>query len=316
MNAMSASLKTKIIITAILLFIFNPIWIYANKSSSASSVAKNQQNKIAAELNNEITKELTTVNSSAISNTSTTIPPAKTQISLPNQTTAHQIIVIIDPGHGGKDPGAVGKNKTKEKTVVLAIAKNLQRELNQQPNIKAILTRNSDYFIPLRQRLKIARKFHGDLFVSIHADAYMNNYAHGASVYALSLRGATSEAARFLAQKENESELGQVIADKNQVLQSVLVDLTQKASITTSLDIGYMIINELSNFTALHHDVVEQAAFVVLKEPDVPSLLIETGFISNPEEEMKLRDKQYQQKIAMVLSSGIENYFAKHPASF
>lgn len=307
MNVALILKKIKFIIPIVLLFVFSSAWTNTNKSLSTST-AKNKQQTIASEINSEITQELSIQNNVNVT--------AKPQISLPNQTNTRPIIIILDPGHGGKDPGAVGQHKTKEKTVVLAIAKYLQQELNKQPNTKAILTRNSDYFIPLRQRLKIARNFHGDIFLSIHADAYMDNYAQGASIYALSLRGATSEAARFLAKKENESELGHVIANKNPVLQSVLVDLTQTASISASLDMGYTIIHELAKFSKLHHEAVEQAAFVVLKEPDIPSLLVETGFISNSKEEIKLRDKQYQIKIARALAAGIKDYFTKHPLSF
>lgn len=295
--------KNKIFISAIaLLFLSNHVWAATKKNTLTS-----KQQAIATEINSEVNKEL-----SIQDNKNALVKP---QITVSNQPKTRPIIIIIDPGHGGKDPGAVGIHNTKEKNVVLAIAKDLQQKLNSQPNTKAVLTRNGDYFIPLRTRLKIARQYHGDLFISIHADAYMNTYAQGASVYALSLRGATSEAARFLAKKENESELGHVIANKNPVLQSVLVDLTQTASITASLDVGYTVIHELAKLTKLHHDVVEQAAFVVLKEPDIPSLLVETGFISNASEELKLCNIQYQEKIAAALSSGIEDYFANHPIS-
>lgn len=301
MNVMLLLLKKYrlFIFTIILFLLSSSIWANTKKASLTS-----KQQTIAAEINTEIDQELATQNNKTVT--------SKPQISVTNQAKIRPIVIVIDPGHGGKDPGAVGIHKTKEKNVVLAIAKDLQQELNKQPNTKAILTRNSDYFIPLRTRLKIARNYHADMFISIHADAYMNTYAQGASIYALSLRGATSEAARFLAKKENESELGHVIANKNPVLQSVLVDLTQTASISASLDMGYTIIPEFAKFTKLHHNVVEQAAFVVLKEPDIPSLLIETGFISNTEEEKKLATTPYQEKIAHALSNGIEDYFDKH----
>ncbi len=185
--------------------------------------------------------------------------------------------------------------------------------LNTQYGFKAELTRNGDYFIPLRKRLSIARSDHSDMFIAIHADAYKDHYAQGASVFALSLQGATSEAARWLAQKENESELGHVLADKNETLRSILINLTQTTSIATSLKIGDKIIQQLGKVTKLHRDFVEQAAFVVLKEPDVPSLLVETGFLSNAQEELKLRNPAYQQKIAQTLMLGIKDYFNQHP---
>jgi N-acetylmuramoyl-L-alanine amidase len=230
-----------------------------------------------------------------------------------NNKKLRNVIIIIDPGHGGKDPGATGQRGTHEKNVVLAISKDLQKLINKQYGFKAELTRNGDYFISLRQRLNIERRDHADMFIAIHADAYKNHYAQGASVFALSQRGATSEAARWLAQKENESELGHVLANKSSTLRSVLIDLAQTASITTSLTIGDSIVKQLSKVTKLHHDFVEQAAFVVLKEPDVPSLLVETGFISNAQEELKLRNPQYQQKIAHALMFGITEYFKEHP---
>lgn len=221
------------------------------------------------------------------------------------------IVVVIDPGHGGKDPGAIGYRGTKEKNVVLAIAKDLQRDLNAQKGFHAELTRSGDYFIPLRGRLRILRHDHGDMFIAIHADAYLNHTAHGASVFALSQHGATTEAARWLARKENESELGHVLTDKSHVLKSVLIDLAQTASITSSLAVGDDIIHKLARVTDLHHGFVEQAAFVVLKEPEVPSLLVETGFLSNPKEELKLRNSHYQHRIAYALMQGIIGYYKK-----
>lgn len=224
------------------------------------------------------------------------------------------VIIVIDPGHGGKDPGAIGARGTKEKNVVLSIAKDLQQDLNQHFGIKTVLTRKGDYFIPLRQRLSIARRYHGDMFIAIHADAYRDHYAQGTSVFALSLRGASSEAARWLARKENESELGHVLADKHdKTLRSVLIDLVQTASITASLGIGDSIIQQLKKVAKLHQGFVEQAAFVVLKEPDIPSLLIETGFLSNKTEEMKLRSPVYRKKIAKALMQGIINYYNRRP---
>ncbi len=239
--------------------------------------------------------------------------PSKPVVTLPTHQKLRNIMIVIDPGHGGKDPGATGERGSHEKTVVLAISKDLQQMLKTQPGFTADLTRNGDYFISLRQRLSIARKDRGDMFVAVHADAYKNRDAHGASVYALSLRGATSEAARWLAQKENESELGSVLADKDQSLKSVLINLAQNASISTSLKIGKVIISQLNKIGTLHHKFVEQAAFVVLKEPDIPSLLVETGFISNAAEEKRLRNPAYQKKMARALMLGIVAYYKQHP---
>lgn len=225
------------------------------------------------------------------------------------------IVIVIDPGHGGKDPGASGKHGAKEKNVVLAIAKKLSAEINREPGFKAILTRRHDRYIGLRQRLNLAHKYKADMFVAIHADAYRNSQAHGASVYALSERGATSEAARWIAQKENESEFvgGLDLGDKDYLVRSVLIDLSQTHAIGVSLQMGSDILNEIGRFTGLHHVKVEQAAFVVLKSPDIPSLLVETGFLSNGQEERKLTNPHYQDKIAAAVKRGIKQYFVIHP---
>jgi N-acetylmuramoyl-L-alanine amidase len=227
----------------------------------------------------------------------------------------HPIMVVIDPGHGGKDPGAIGPGKTREKDVVLAISKLLQQTFKQQPGFNAQLTRYRDVFIPLRQRLAIARRAKADIFIAVHADAtYQNQNAVGASVFALSERGATSEGARWLAQKENESELvNGVIVDKDHLLRSVLLDLSQTHTIAVSLEIGKSILNKLSIITKLHYPQVEQAAFVVLKSPDIPSLLIETGYLSNPIQEKKLNDRMYQQQLANAIVQGVVDYFVQHP---
>lgn len=223
------------------------------------------------------------------------------------------VVVVIDPGHGGKDPGAIGTNGTREKDVTLAVAKALQNLINETKGFRAVLTRNSDFFVPLRERLGIAHSRKADMFISIHADAYKNSTAHGASVFALSQRGATSEAARWLAEKENESELGQAMVDKNALLRSVLIDLAQTAAISSSLEIGGMILQNLKNIAHLHSKHVEQAAFVVLKSPDIPSLLVEVGFLSYGYEESKLRDAEYQNAVAEKLAAGIRSYFIRRP---
>ena len=225
------------------------------------------------------------------------------------------VIVVIDPGHGGKDPGATGVRGTHEKTVVLSISKKLYRMINQQPGFKAYLTRDTDVYLSLRQRLAIARKHKADMFVAIHADAFSNTTAKGASVFALSSKGATSEAARWLAERENQSELigGVDLTDKTHMLQSVLISLSQTATIRSSIEIGNVIISSLKTFAHLHDDDVDQAAFVVLKSPDIPSLLIETGFLSNPQEEQRLRTQSYQNKIAQSIKHGIVSYFQVQP---
>ncbi len=226
------------------------------------------------------------------------------------------IIVVIDPGHGGRDPGAVGPGGAHEKNVVMNIARYVEQNLNRQPGFKAYLTRKGDYYLTLRQRLAIARQYGADMFIAIHADAYYKDRsAYGASVFALSQRGATSEAARWLAKKENESELmgGVDLADKTNLLKSVLINLSQTATIRASLRIGQRIIQSLDDVGRLHHRRVEQAAFVVLKSPDIPSLLVETGFISNPREERNLLNPAYQRRIASAITQGIHSYFIYQP---
>lgn len=248
-------------------------------------------------------------------------PPITTSIPsspLPKKTGTRNIVVAIDPGHGGEDPGAIGSGNRREKNVVLAIAKELQREINQQPGFKAYLTRNSDYFIPLRQRPQIARKLGADLFISIHADAAPKSSAYGASVFAISDRGATSETARWLADTENRSDLiggaGSVSLDgKDQVLAGVLLDLSMTAVMSSSLDVGQKVLDNIGRTTKLHKKRVEQAGFVVLKSPDIPSILVETGFISNPAEAKKLSTKSHQQALARAIKTGVLTYFQKNP---
>lgn len=225
------------------------------------------------------------------------------------------IVVVIDPGHGGKDPGAAGLNGAREKDVVLQISKELYALLKQEPGFTPVLTRDHDFYIPLRKRLAIARKNHADIFIAIHADAYHHSLAAGASVFALSQRGATSEAAKWLAEKENESELGGLgseLADKDEMLRSVLIDLSQTHTIEESLQFGQNLLKHLAVMSRLHHPRVEQAAFVVLKSPDIPSVLVETGFLSNPLEEEKLTDPNYQHRTAQAISDGIKQYFTTH----
>lgn len=225
------------------------------------------------------------------------------------------IIIVIDPGHGGKDPGATGPGGTHEKDIVLSISKLIQKQINAQPGYRALLTRTGDYYLTLRQRLAVARHDKADMFVAIHADTWRNKSARGVSIFALSQKGATSEAARWLATRENASELmgGVDLQDKSHLLKSVLINLSQAATIRSSLEIGQDVMQSVRPFARLHHNRVEQAAFVVLKSPDIPSLLIETGFLSNTIEEQKLRSHRYQAKLANAIKSGICDYFASYP---
>ncbi|WP_133127536.1 N-acetylmuramoyl-L-alanine amidase [Legionella nagasakiensis] len=227
------------------------------------------------------------------------------------------VIIVLDPGHGGKDPGAIGPNRHAEKEVVLAIARKLKDVIDKEPGMRAVLTRTGDYYVGLRERLNIARKHNADVFVSIHADAFINQHSNGVSVFALSQTGATSEAARWLAEKENYSELGGVnlseLDDKNNLVRTVLIDLSQTATISASLQIGASVLQYLDRITNLHHEKVEQARFVVLKSPDIPSVLIETGFISNPREEKNLTSGVYQTRLTQAIFQGIKRYFFEHP---
>jgi N-acetylmuramoyl-L-alanine amidase len=226
------------------------------------------------------------------------------------------ITVVIDPGHGGKDSGAIGPSGIKEKDVVLAIAKQLANMINQQPHMRAVLTRDNDYFISLHDRLVSARRGKADLFVAIHADSYFNKKANGASVYALSQHGATSIAARWLARRDNYSELGGVdlgdLEDQSYLLRSVLIDLAQTNTTQDSMRLGESLLDALDNVTRLHYARVEQAPFMVLKSPDIPSILVETGFISNSKEEKRLADRAYQREIAQALLNGIMRYHKKY----
>ncbi|WP_269531116.1 N-acetylmuramoyl-L-alanine amidase [Chitinimonas sp. BJYL2] len=228
---------------------------------------------------------------------------------------ARLVTVVIDPGHGGEDPGAVGKGGTYEKTVTLAIGKKLKALIDKQPNMRAVLTRDDDYFVPLGQRVAKARKVGADLFVSIHADAFVKPQARGSSVFALSENGATSTAAKWLAQSQNESDLigGVKLDTRDPHLAKVLFDLTQTATINDSLKLGKAMLGELGEINRLHKPHVEQAGFAVLKAPDIPSVLVETAFISNPEEEKKLGDEAYQDKMAEAMLAGFKRYLSKNP---
>jgi len=225
------------------------------------------------------------------------------------------VIVAVDAGHGGEDPGARGKHGTREKDVTLAIAKRLKIAIDKEPNMRAVLVRDGDYFVPLGDRVVKARRVQADLFVSVHADAWVKPDARGSSVFALSERGATSAAARMLAQKENQSDLigGVNFGVRDPVLARTLLDLSQTATINDSLKLGRHVLSELGDVNELHKQSVEQAGFAVLKAPDVPSILVETAFISNPEEEKRLKDGAYQEKMSAAILSGIKRYLAQNP---
>ncbi|MBX2809882.1 MAG: N-acetylmuramoyl-L-alanine amidase [Cellvibrionaceae bacterium] len=228
------------------------------------------------------------------------------------------IIIVVDPGHGGEDPGALGPRREQEKTVVLDIAKLLAKKIARTPGYQAKLTRSGDYYVSLSKRRDFARKQRADLFVSIHADAFKTPQARGASVFALSNRGATSETARFLAKSENAADLiggvGDVrLDDKDRLLAGVLVDLSMSATLGSSLDAGTHVLKQMSSIAHLHKRNVEQAGFLVLKSPDVPSILVETGFISNPSEAKRLSTKAYREKMASSIFSGIRKYFEGNP---
>jgi len=226
------------------------------------------------------------------------------------------VTIALDPGHGGEDPGAVGRGGSLEKNVVLSIARRLKARLEQQANVRVMLTRDGDYFVPLNVRVQKARKVQADLFVSIHADAFVEPTARGSSVFALSEKGASSTAARWLANKENAADLigGINIRSKNQHLASVLLDLSTTAQINDSLKLAKSVLGEIGTINRLHKAKVEQAGFAVLKAPDIPSILVETAFISNPEEEARLSDENYQDQMADALMRGIRKYLLKHPS--
>jgi N-acetylmuramoyl-L-alanine amidase len=239
-----------------------------------------------------------------------TEPPARNELS------TRILIVAVDAGHGGEDPGAHGRRGTHEKNVTLAIARRLKQQIDDTPGMRAVLIRDGDYFIPLGGRVEKARKAHADLFVSIHADAFVKPNARGSSVFALSERGATSASARWLAKKENEADLigGVNLAVKDPYLARTLLDLSQTATINDSMKVAKHVLKELGGINTLHRGFVEQAGFAVLKSPDIPSILVETAFISNPEEESRLGDEDYREQLATAILSGIKRYFSHNPA--
>jgi N-acetylmuramoyl-L-alanine amidase len=225
------------------------------------------------------------------------------------------IVIALDPGHGGEDPGAIGPSGLREKDVVLAIAVLLRDRINANPSMRAMLTRDADFFVPLHERVKKARRVQADLFVSIHADAFMNPDARGASVFALSQSGASSSAARWMANRENAADLvgGVNIAAKDAAVMRTLLDMSTTAQIRDSMKLGGEVLGQIGKVGKLHKGSVEQAGFAVLKAPDIPSILVESAFISNPGEEARLRDPEYREQLVEALATGIRRYFARNP---
>ena len=243
-------------------------------------------------------------------------PPAHGPLSEEDKRTIERLIIVaLDPGHGGEDPGAIGPTGLKEKDVVLALALQLRDKLNAVPGMRAMLTRDEDYFVPLHERVRKARRVQADLFVSIHADAFMRPQARGASVFALSTNGATSAAARWIARRENAADvvggINLAVADKQVV--GAMLDMSTHAQIKDSLKLGREVLKRIGQVGKLHKPQVEQAGFAVLKAPDIPSILVETAFISNPQEEKLLRDRAYQGRLIDALATGIRRYFANNP---
>lgn len=241
--------------------------------------------------------------------------PSKAGAKAAPPKVVRMVTIALDPGHGGEDPGAIGANGSREKDIVLAVAKRLKAKLEQLPNTRVMLTRDGDYFVPLGQRVQKARKVQADLFVSIHADAWISPTARGSSVFVLSEKGASSSAARWLANDQNKADLvgGANFAVQDKQIASVLFDLSTTAQINDSLKLGKAVLSEIGGINRLHKASVEQAGFAVLKAPDIPSILVETAFISNPQEEAKLRDEGYQNQLAEAITNGIKRYFADNP---
>ena len=241
-------------------------------------------------------------------------PPSQGK-NAPGGKVTRMVTIALDPGHGGEDPGATGASGVHEKDIVLAVAKRLKGKLEELPNTRVMLTRDADFFVPLGQRVEKARKVQADLFVSIHADAFIQPSARGSSVFVLSEKGATSSAARWLANDQNKADLigGVNLGTQDKQLASVLFDLSTTAQINDSMKLGKAVLSEIGGINRLHKGSVEQAGFAVLKAPDIPSILVETAFISNPEEEAKLKDDAYQNQLADAITKGIKRYFAYNP---
>jgi N-acetylmuramoyl-L-alanine amidase len=244
------------------------------------------------------------------------VPPAQSPVkSVASTVAGRDVVVAVDAGHGGQDPGAIGRGGTREKDITLAIARRLAKAIDAEPGMRAVLVRDGDYFVSLRGRSRKAREHGADMFISVHADAVLDRGVSGASVYVLSLRGASDEAARWLAERENAADLmgGVSLDDKNDVLASVLLDVTQKEAVSNSVEAADSVLAALRRVGPVHGKRVRHAGFVVLKSPDIPSMLVETAFISNAADERRLRDAGHQSRIAKALRTGVRNYFYDRP---
>lgn len=277
--------------------------------SANKQLAASEPEKPAAPAKSEPTK------TDAEKVTEAPIPVAAQTVKSSPVLPRRDIVIAIDPGHGGQDPGAIGPRGTREKDVVLQISKRLETLVNNEPGMRAFMTRDRDIFLTLRQRIQRAKQNGADMFISIHADAFTNRNARGSSVYVLSDRGASSEAAQILADRENAADLagGISLEDKDDLLASVLLDLSQTASLEASLEVGNSVLSGLKRVGKVHKKQVEAAAFVVLKSPDIPSVLVETAFISNPTEEQNLTNANHQYKLAAAMMNGIRTYFQRNP---
>ena len=278
-------------------------------SGTPTTISQNTE-KASGDDNLQMTQAANSDKGKTPENNSTTPPPTTPEMH------ARTLIIAIDAGHGGEDSGARGRHGSFEKNVTLAIARKVKALIDREPNMRGVLIRDGDYFIPLMGRVAKARKANADLFISIHADAFIKSNARGSSVFALSEHGATSTAARWLAKKENEADLigGVNIAVKDPYLARTLLDLSQTATINDSMKLAKFVLNQLGDINELHRGHVEQAGFAVLKSPDIPSILVETAFISNPSEERRLNEQSYQMKVAQAIVDGINRYFAQNPA--
>lgn len=298
----------------------DPLMALAMQSEASSAVPANAAPANATRAVDSAPALPLTASSVALQSTLQLAPAVKKSKNtrvLPRTELSNRILIVaIDAGHGGEDPGAQGRRGTHEKNVTLAIAQRLKSEIDNTPGMQAILIRDGDYFIPLSGRVDKARRAHADLFVSIHADAFVKPNARGSSVFALSERGATSASAKWLAKKENDADLigGVNLSIKDPYLARTLLDLSQTATINDSMQVARHVLNELGTINMLHRGHVEQAGFAVLKSPDIPSILVETAFISNPEEELRLSDESYRQQLAAAICAGIKRYFARNPA--
>ncbi len=294
----------------------DPLMALLEQSESAST-AQPDHAIIAQNTDNNSTKTAIEKFDPAASSSSNTASNTTTERGSNKNppSVARLVTIMLDPGHGGEDPGAIGRGGSYEKNVTLSVARRLKEKIDAVPNMRAVLTRDGDFFIPLNQRVQKARKIRADLFVSVHADAFIKPTARGSSVFVLSERGASSSAARWLAKKENEADLigGASLPVKDPYLARTLLDLSQTATNNDSIKLGQAVLGELGRINTLHKAQVEQAGFAVLKAPDIPSILIETAFISNPEEEKRLNDDAYQDQLAMAILRGLQRYFAKNP---